>query len=40
MPNWKKVVLSGSNAAFNSITASNLPDGDGSEQLVKEVFLL
>jgi hypothetical protein len=34
MPNWKKVVLSGSNAAFNSITASNLPDGDGSEQLV------
>ena len=34
MPNWKKVVLSGSNAAFNSITASNLPDGDGTEQLV------
>ena len=34
MPNWKKVILSGSNAILNQITASGLPDGDGTEQLI------
>jgi hypothetical protein len=34
MPNWRKVILSGSNAMLNQITASGLPDGAGTEQLV------
>jgi hypothetical protein len=34
MPNWKKVILSGSNAVLNEITASSLPAGTGNEPLV------
>ena len=34
MPNWKKVIISGSNALLSSITASNVPDGVGDENLI------
>ena len=34
MPNWKKVIFSGSNAVLSQITASTLPTGDGTENLI------
>ena len=34
MPNWKKVIISGSNALLSSITASNVPPGVGDENLI------
>ena len=34
MPNWKKVIISGSNALLSSITASNVPPGVGVENLI------
>lgn len=34
MPNWKKVIVSGSVAAVSGITASNVPDGDAGESVL------
>lgn len=34
MPNWKKVIVSGSLASVTGITASNVPDGDASEAVL------
>ena len=34
MPNWKKVIISGSRAPLSDISASNLPNGTGTENLI------